>query len=76
MTLKDGDKLKEPQYERRPGLQKILYSLSPIITDEMREELVPTLKLPHCPKRSSLLRPGVVWFGESLSQSMFDEINA
>ncbi|KAH6666969.1 DHS-like NAD/FAD-binding domain-containing protein [Halenospora varia] len=33
-------------------------------------------QLPHCPKCTSLLRPAVVWFGESLSQPQFDEINA
>jgi NAD-dependent deacetylase sirtuin 5 len=76
MALKDGKK-PTPQYECQSNpLQEILDSLAPTITDEMRKEVIPDLQLPHCPKCSSLLRPGVVWFGESLSQAMFDEINA
>ncbi|KAL1649956.1 hypothetical protein SLS58_001332 [Diplodia intermedia] len=31
--------------------------------------------LPHCPLCSSLLRPGVVWFGESLARSSVDRIH-
>ena len=74
MAIKEGEK---PQYERGSNpLQDILDSLAPTITDEMRKEVIPVSQLPHCPKCSSVLRPGVVWFGESLSQSMFDEINA
>jgi NAD-dependent SIR2 family protein deacetylase len=42
----------------------------------MRKEVIPTSELPHCPKCSSLLRPADVWFGESLSRTIFDEINA
>ena len=32
-------------------------------------------ELPHCPKCQSLLRPGVVWFGESLPMSAIDRIH-
>ena len=31
--------------------------------------------LPHCPKCSGLLRPGVVWFGEMLPKKPIDEID-
>lgn len=31
-------------------------------------------ELPHCPKCNSLLRPGVVWFGEALSVDTIDTI--
>ena len=58
------------------ALEAILESLSPTITPEMRQITIPSSDLPHCPKCSSILRPGVVWFGEPLSKSMFDEINA
>lgn len=34
-------------------------------TDIALSEVAPS-ELPHCPKCSSLLRPGVVWFGEPL----------
>jgi len=58
-------------------LADIIASLSPIMTDEMRAEPVPDVKdLPHCPKCSSLLRPAVVWFGESLSVPQYKEIIA
>jgi NAD-dependent deacetylase sirtuin 5 len=68
---------KKPKYERTPNpLEAILESLAPTVTPEMHKEVIPLSKLPRCPKCSSLLRPGVVWFGESLSQSQFDEINA
>lgn len=30
-------------------------------------------ELPHCPKCNSLLRPGVVWFGESLPLKVIDK---
>jgi NAD-dependent SIR2 family protein deacetylase len=74
MTIQES---KKPVLEPRPNpLQEILDSLAPPITPEMRKEVIPTSKLPHCPKCSSVLRPAVVWFGESLSQTMFDEINA
>jgi len=57
-----------PTFEPRPNpLADIIASLSPVVTDEIRAEPVPDVKdLPHCPKCSSLLRPAVVWFGESL----------
>jgi NAD-dependent SIR2 family protein deacetylase len=71
------DDMKQPQFERKPNaLEAILESLRPTITVEMKKEIVPESELPHCPKCSSLLRPAVVWFGEPLSQNMFDEINA
>jgi len=65
-----------PKFEPRPNpLADIIASLSPIMTDEMRAEPVPDVKdLPHCPKCSSLLRPAVVWFGESLSVPQYNEI--
>ncbi|KAF2433155.1 DHS-like NAD/FAD-binding domain-containing protein [Tothia fuscella] len=31
--------------------------------------------LPHCPKCNSLLRPGIVWFGEDLSASSLQKTN-
>ncbi|TVY75792.1 NAD-dependent protein deacylase [Lachnellula suecica] len=67
-----------PKFEPRPNpLADIIASLSPIMTDEMRAEPVPDIKdLPHCPKCSSLLRPAVVWFGESLSVPQYNEITA
>lgn len=41
---------------------------------------LPSLKpedLPHCPKcKSGLLRPGVVWFGESLPHNVLDNVEA
>lgn len=41
---------------------------------------LPSLKpedLPQCPKcKSSLLRPGVVWFGESLPEDVLDNVQA
>jgi NAD-dependent deacetylase sirtuin 5 len=77
LTVKDSEAPVKPAYESRPNpLQEILVSLAPIITDEMRKEVIPVAELPHCPKCNSLLRPGVVMFGEPLSQAMFDEINA
>lgn len=33
---------------------------------------IPEKDLPHCPKCNSLLRPGVVWFGESLPMRALD----
>ncbi|PVH76467.1 DHS-like NAD/FAD-binding domain-containing protein [Cadophora sp. DSE1049] len=67
----------EYKYKREPNpLEALLESLSPTITPEMRQVVIPESELPHCPKCDSLLRPGVVWFGEALSKPMFDEINA
>jgi NAD-dependent SIR2 family protein deacetylase len=40
------------------------------------QEVIPSSDFPHWPKCSSLLRSGAVWFGESLSQTVFNEINA
>ncbi len=38
---------------------------------------IPRDSLPHCPQcKTSLLRPGVVWFGESLPQSALSDIDA
>jgi NAD+-dependent protein deacetylase sirtuin 5 len=38
---------------------------------------VPRSSLPHCPKcKTSLLRPGVVWFGEALPSSVLSDIDA
>lgn len=41
---------------------------------------IPTISrdsLPHCPKcKTSLLRPGVVWFGESLPESVLSDVDA
>jgi NAD-dependent deacetylase sirtuin 5 len=74
-TTKPSD-TKKPKYEAAPNpLEAIIESLSPTITPEMRKEVIPAEKLPHCPKCDALLRPGVVWFGEPLSRNMFDEIN-
>lgn len=64
-------------YERPANaLESILEALAPTLTDAMLEEIIPTSALPHCPRCTSLLRPSVVWFGESLSHAQFDEINA
>jgi NAD+-dependent protein deacetylase sirtuin 5 len=35
-------------------------------TAEVEDSAIPLLDLPHCHKCGSLLRPGVVWFGESV----------
>jgi NAD+-dependent protein deacetylase sirtuin 5 len=79
LTVKDEKKENEksapkpaPKFEPRPNpLADIIASLSPIMTDEMRAEPVPDIKdLPHCPKRSSLLRPAVVRFGEPFSATV------
>lgn len=32
--------------------------------------------LPHCPKCSNLLRPAVVWFGESLPEATLNTVDA
>lgn len=38
---------------------------------------IPTASLPHCPRcRKSLLRPGVVWFGESLPHDVLSDVDA
>lgn len=38
---------------------------------------VPKDQLPHCPKcKSSLLRPGVVWFGEALPTGVLNDVDA
>ncbi|KAK3503424.1 DHS-like NAD/FAD-binding domain-containing protein [Neurospora crassa] len=37
---------------------------------------IPPSHLPHCPQCKNLLRPGVVWFGESLDPTMLAEIDA
>ncbi|EGZ67830.1 DHS-like NAD/FAD-binding domain-containing protein [Neurospora tetrasperma FGSC 2509] len=37
---------------------------------------IPKSHLPHCPQCKNLLRPGVVWFGESLDPTMLAEIDA
>lgn len=40
-------------------------------------ESIPTSNLPQCPNcRQNLLRPGVVWFGESLPEDVITEVNA
>ncbi|KAH7395547.1 hypothetical protein BKA64DRAFT_673985 [Cadophora sp. MPI-SDFR-AT-0126] len=71
-VIKEAD----PKYKREPHpLEAILESLSPTIMPKMREIVIPEPDLPHCLKCTSLLRPGVVWFGESLSKTTFDEIN-
>jgi len=37
---------------------------------------VPKADLPHCPRcKTGLLRPGVVWFGETLPEDTLNEIN-
>jgi len=81
MTVKNGKKKKKvnvPDYEPISNpLADIIAAMSPVITDEMRAEPVPDIsELPQCPRCSSLLRPGVVWFGESLSRTQYDEIIA
>jgi NAD-dependent deacetylase sirtuin 5 len=57
-------------------IEAILESLGPTITEEIKKEIVTESKLSHWLKCSSLLLPAVVWFGEPLSQNMFDETNA
>ncbi|ERF75513.1 hypothetical protein EPUS_08327 [Endocarpon pusillum Z07020] len=38
---------------------------------------IPRSSLPHCPKcKTSLLRPGVVWFGEMLPEAVLSDIDA
>ena len=38
---------------------------------------IPKEDLPHCPQcQKSLLRPGVVWFGESLPTDVLDDVDA
>ena len=38
---------------------------------------IPIFELPQCPKcKKNLLRPGVVWFGESLPSSVMDSVEA
>lgn len=32
-------------------------------------------ELPHCPECESLLRPGVVWFGEALDKKVIDSVD-
>jgi NAD-dependent deacetylase sirtuin 5 len=42
----------------------------------LKDETVPREELPNCPKcKTSLLRPGVVWFGESLPVDTIDAID-
>lgn len=42
----------------------------------LKDETVPKELLPHCPKCvTQLLRPGVVWFGESLDENMIESID-
>ncbi|CAK7565271.1 MAG: hypothetical protein SEPTF4163_003184 [Sporothrix epigloea] len=36
---------------------------------------IPVDELPQCPKCKSLLRPGVVWFGEALDEEMLQSID-
>ncbi|CAK7207006.1 hypothetical protein SEUCBS139899_009814 [Sporothrix eucalyptigena] len=36
---------------------------------------IPVSELPQCPKCKSLLRPGVVWFGERLDRQMLKDID-
>ncbi|KAF3925437.1 hypothetical protein ABW21_db0202601 [Orbilia brochopaga] len=36
---------------------------------------IPLEQLPRCPKCAGLLRPGVVWFGESLPTDIMDDID-
>jgi len=73
-------KTKEPeenQYSKMSNpLMDIINAMSPTITPEMREIVIEESELPHCPKCSSILRPGVIWFGESLNQTQFDEVNS
>lgn len=72
-----GSEGQKAECEKRVSpLEAILESLAPTITEEMRKEVIPESELPHCPKCGSLLRPGVVMFGEPLSQAMFDEVVA
>ncbi|KAF8860737.1 DHS-like NAD/FAD-binding domain-containing protein [Acephala macrosclerotiorum] len=65
----EGRGEKKPEYEKKVSpLAAILESLAPTITEDMRKEVIPESELPHCPKCGSLLRLGVVMFGEALSQ--------
>jgi NAD-dependent protein deacetylase/lipoamidase len=42
--------------------------------DQQNRESVPESALPTCPRCSSLLRPGVVWFGESLDPATIQRV--
>ena len=42
----------------------------------LKDETIPKDLLPHCPKcKTQLLRPGVVWFGETLDENMIESID-
>jgi len=46
-----------------------------VASTESKEETIPASALPHCPKCNDLLRPGVVWFGESLPVDTIESVN-
>lgn len=63
-------------------------ALAPAAEDYPPDETMPLLDpnvpppqikpedLPQCPQCKSLLRPGVVWFGEALPEGMLEEVDA
>jgi NAD-dependent deacetylase sirtuin 5 len=51
-------------------------SASSSLTAAMTSGTIPPSSLPHCPKCNSLLRPGVVWFGEPLPQGILEATDA
>lgn len=61
--------LKEAKAARQQGNELDISDVSVPISR------IPTSELPHCPKcRKSLLRPNVVWFGESLPDKTLGEV--
>lgn len=45
-----------------------------IADERVKLAQIPTNDLPQCPKCNCLLRPGVVWFGESLPEDVLDDV--
>ncbi|KAI1811180.1 DHS-like NAD/FAD-binding domain-containing protein [Poronia punctata] len=51
-------------------------SSSPLLDPSIPIPEIDISELPHCPEcKTSLLRPGVVWFGEALDNDMLDEVD-
>ncbi|KAJ0159916.1 NAD-dependent protein deacylase [Colletotrichum tanaceti] len=49
----------------------------PLLDPTKKLPCIDVVDLPHCPScKKGLLRPGVVWFGESLDEEMLDGIDA
>ncbi|KAI1134822.1 DHS-like NAD/FAD-binding domain-containing protein [Hypoxylon sp. FL0543] len=60
-----------PAAEDYPPGQKI-----PLLDPDVPVPNIKVEDLPHCPNcRTGLLRPGVVWFGEELDQSMLKQVD-